>query len=138
MSRFSRTPEKTARARELRRAMTPSEGRLWLHLRGGAMGVSFRRQHPVGPYFADFCCPSLKIIIELDGGQHADRAAYDAARSAFLEQQGYLVARFWNNEVIEELDGVCEQIVWLIRRRQFEQRHISSDPLPASPFQGEE
>lgn len=101
------------------------------------MGASFRRQHPIGPYFADFCCTSLKIVIELDGGQHADRAEYDAARTAFLERKGFAVIRFWNNDVTEGLDGVCEQITWLIRQRKWEQEN-GSDPLPASPLQGEE
>jgi very-short-patch-repair endonuclease len=132
---FSR--EQTARARELRRKATPAEVLLWRHLRSAAMGASFRRQHPIGPYFADFCCTSLKIVIELDGGQHADRAEYDAARTAFLERQGFVVLRFWNNDVMEGLDGVCEQIGWLIRQRKWEQAN-ASDPLPASPFQGEE
>jgi very-short-patch-repair endonuclease len=129
--------EQTERARELRRKATPAEVLLWRHLRGAAMGASFRRQHPIGPYFADFCCPSLKIVIELDGGQHSERAAYDEARTAFLERNGYAVIRFWNNEVRDGLDGVCEQISWLIRQRKWEVEQ-ASDPLPASPFQGEE
>jgi crossover junction endodeoxyribonuclease RuvC len=131
------TPEQTARARDLRRKATPAEVLLWRHLRSAAMGASFRRQHPIGPFFTDFCCTSLKIVIELDGGQHADRADYDAARSAFLERKGYAVIRVWNNDVTEGLDGVCDQIKWLIRPRQFEQQN-PTDPLPASPFQGEE
>ncbi|MBY0565367.1 MAG: DUF559 domain-containing protein [Hyphomonadaceae bacterium] len=67
--------------------MTPAEARLWLQLRSGKLGASFRRQHPIGPYYVDFCCAALKIVIELDGGQHAKRTAYDAARTAFLEQR---------------------------------------------------
>ena len=102
------------------------------------MGASFRRQHPIGPYFADFCCTSLKIVIELDGGHHADRIDYDAARTAYLERKGYVVLRFWNNDVMEGLDGVCEQIGWLVRQRRWEQANPVEDPLPASPFQGEE
>jgi very-short-patch-repair endonuclease len=121
MPRFSRTPAKTARARELRRTMTPAEARLWLHLRSAALGASFRRQHPIGPYFADFWCPSLKIVIELDGSQHAVRQAYDAARTVYLERQGYVVVRFWNNDVMEGLDGVIEQITWMVRHRKWEQ-----------------
>jgi very-short-patch-repair endonuclease len=132
------TRDQTARARELRRKATPAEVLLWRHLRSAAMGASFRRQHPIGPYFADFCCTSLKIVIELDGGQHADRAAYDAARTAYLERQGYVVLRFWNNDVMEGLDGVCEQISWLVRQRQWEQANPIADPLPATPIQGEE
>lgn len=138
MARFSRTREQTKRGRELRQNMTRAEARLWRYLRSAQMGPSFRRQHPIGPYFADFCCTSLKIVIELDGGQHAQQAAYDAARTAFLESKGYAVLRFWNNDVMEALDGVCEQIGWMIQRRQWEIANAGEDPLPASPFQGEE
>jgi len=131
------TREQTERARDLRRKATPAEALLWRHLRSGAMGASFGRQHPIGPCFAEFCCTSLNIVIELDGGQHADQAEYDAVRTAFLERKGYAVIRFWNNDVTEGLDGVCDQIRWLIRQRQFEQQN-PIDSLPASPFQGEE
>jgi very-short-patch-repair endonuclease len=136
MSRFSRTPEKTARARSLRRAMTKAEWRLWYYMRGAGLGVSFRRQHPIGPYFADFYCAPLKLVIELDGGQHAQREDYDAARTAYLNRSGIQVLRFWNNDVMENLDGVCREIADAIRRKQFEM--LAPDPLPTSPLQGEE
>ena len=119
--RFSSTPERTERARELRRDMTKAEWLLWRELRSAAMGASFRRQHPIGPYFADFCCPSLKIVIELDGSQHADNVERDRRRTAHLNQQGYEVLRFWNNEVRDELEGVCLAISDLVKRRLFEQ-----------------
>jgi very-short-patch-repair endonuclease len=101
--------------------MTKAEWRLWGCLRGGALGVSFRRQHPIGPYFADFCCVPLKIIIELDGSQHAKRADYDARRTRYLEAHGFEVLRFWNVDVIEGLEGVLAAISDCVRRRQFEE-----------------
>jgi very-short-patch-repair endonuclease len=70
----------------------------------------FRRQHPIGSYIVDFACPRKKLAIELDGGQHAEKADEDAARSAELAQRGYRVIRFWNNDVIENLSGVLETI----------------------------
>jgi very-short-patch-repair endonuclease len=135
MQRFSRTKETTKRARELRRNMTKAEWRLWYFLRGAGMGVSFRRQHPIGPYFADFYCAPLKLVLEVDGGQHADQAEYDATRTSYFKRNGVEVIRFWNNDVLENMDGVCREIADAIRKRRFE---LSADPLPASPFQGEE
>ena len=121
MPRFSRTPEKTDRARKLRSDSTSAERKLWSYLRASGAGASFRRQHPIGPYFADFCCTSLQLVIELDGGQHAERVGYDNARTCFLEAQGYEVMRFWNVDVMEGFDGVWEQIVWAVRRKLSEQ-----------------
>ena len=120
MSRFSRSTEKTDRARELRRTMTRAEWKLWGVLRGGALGASFRRQHPIGPYFADFYCAPLKLVVELDGSQHADRIAYDANRTTFLNAQGMMVLRFWNGEVMENIDGVAQVIMEAIRKREFD------------------
>ncbi len=88
MARFTRTDKKTARSRQLRRDMTKAEWRLWGVLRGAQLGASFRRQHPIGPYYADFYCAPLKLVIELDGGQHAERQAHNAARTAFMETRG--------------------------------------------------
>lgn len=84
---------------------------MWKHLRNRQMfNYKFRRQFPVEPYIADFVCLELKLIIELDGGQHADRIDYDDQRSLFLEQRGFKVIRFWNNDVIENNEGVLEAI----------------------------
>ena len=66
----------------------------------------FRRQHPIGPYIADFTCIEQKLVIELDGGQHQDQVTQDEQRTAFLQAQGWRVLRFWNNEVLDNLDGV--------------------------------
>ena len=116
-SRFSRTREKTSFARELRRRVTKSEARLWLFLRASALGVPFRRQHPVGPYFADYCCVPLKLIVEVDGDGHD--AARDARRDAFMEAEGFTVLRFSANEVTESIDGVVLRIRDAIRELQW-------------------
>jgi very-short-patch-repair endonuclease len=114
LTRFNRTRLKTARARELRRNGTKPEARLWSTLRGAPLGVSFRRQHPVGPYVLDFYSPALKLAIELDGDQHLERQVFDARRTRYLNAKGILVIRFWNVEVNENFDGVCERIAEII------------------------
>ncbi|MFC3108439.1 endonuclease domain-containing protein [Undibacterium arcticum] len=102
----------TANARSLRSDMTDVERMLWRALRGKQLEHSrFRRQHPIGPYIADFACLDKKLVIELDGGQHQDRIAYDARRTAFLQLQGWQVVRFWNNDVLNNLDGVLATVV---------------------------
>jgi very-short-patch-repair endonuclease len=83
------------KARQLRRDQTDAEQTLWARLRDRQLcGAKFRRQHPVGPFVADFCCPQRKLVVELDGGQHAEEVAADHKRSRFLEEQGYHVLRF--------------------------------------------
>jgi very-short-patch-repair endonuclease len=110
-SRFNRTPEKTARARQLRRASTDVEMRLWQKLRHGQIvDASFRRQHPAGPYILDFYCPALRFAIELDGGQHASSLVKDARRDEWLRRRGVTVLRFWNSDITENLSGVLEVI----------------------------
>ena len=111
MTRFNRTPLKTTRARQLRIEATGVERKLWARLRSAQMeGFSFRRQHPVGPFIVDFYCAPLKLAIELDGGQHADRRGYDAARTRFLETKGIHVIRFLNADVIGNVDGVLAAV----------------------------
>jgi very-short-patch-repair endonuclease len=91
-------------ARDLRKNPTDAEMRLWSRLRGDQLeGFRFRRQHPIGPYIADFFCPEAKLIIEVDGGQHADDRA---DRTTWIEAQGYRIIRFWNNDVLANTDGV--------------------------------
>ena len=98
-------------AQTLRREHTDAEGLLWAHLRGKGLGTrKFRRQQPIGPYIADFACMSEKLVIELDGGGHAERKARDRERDEFLRRRGYRVLRFWNTEVFENLHGVLEKI----------------------------
>jgi very-short-patch-repair endonuclease len=96
----------TATARRLRREATDAERRLWHALRARCRPWKFRRQHPIGHRVVDFACPAGKLVIEIDGGQHAANHVADAARSAELAGHGYRVIRFWNNEVMENMDGV--------------------------------
>ena len=99
------------RARILRRQASEAESALWKHLRGSRLnGYKFRRQVVIEPYIVDFVCLESKLIIEADGGQHADRVAYDARRTAKLEGMGYTIMRFWNHEILGELHSVLEQI----------------------------
>jgi very-short-patch-repair endonuclease len=100
-----------ANARRLRGNMTEAEKRIWYLLRRRQFGgLNFRRQAPIDPYIVDFACLSIRLVIELDGGQHDANAEQDARRTAWLESQGYRVLRFWNNEVFENLDGVLHMI----------------------------
>lgn len=106
-----RKGQKRNRARELRRDMTPAERRLWTILQRRQLeGFHFRRQCPIGPYIADFACLQARLLIEVDGGQHMDAPA-DAGRDAFLRREGFHVLRFWNNEVMTNLEGVRALIV---------------------------
>ena len=99
------------KARQLRRDQTDAEQTLWARLRDRQLcGAKFRRQHPVGPFVADFCCPQRKLVVELDGGQHAEEVAADHKRSRFLEEQGYRVLRFWNHDVLKDTVAVLERI----------------------------
>ena len=99
------------RARRLRRNQTEAERRLWAHLRFRQLGnAKFRRQHPVGRFITDFCCMERGLVIELDGGQHAAQVEADQRRSVFLAQQGYRVVRFWDHEVIEDIEAVLQRI----------------------------
>ena len=103
--------ELTCRARSLRRQASEAEQVLWRHLRGRRLkGYKFRRQVVIEPYIVDFVCLDAKLIIEADGGQHADQASYDARRTARLEAKGYRVMRFWNNEILGDIHSVLEQI----------------------------
>jgi len=100
----------THRARALRGRMTDAEKTLWWRLRHDQLGVRFRRQHPIGPYVVDFACLPSKLIVEVDGGQHADPATGDRQRDAWLRARGYTVLRFWNHDVLGEIDAVVAQI----------------------------
>jgi very-short-patch-repair endonuclease len=98
-------------ARKLRREQTPAEQLLWRHLRTKRMSnVKFRRQHPIGPYFVDFCSIQRKLIVEVDGGQQADQSAEHEVRSSFLKSYGYRVLRFWNDQVLKNTDEVLDEI----------------------------
>ena len=91
-------PARTQRSRTIRRDQTDVERKLWAALRGRQLsGFKFRRQHPVDRYFADFVCMEAKLVVELDGGQHAEQFEYDARRSEVLEAAGFRVIRFWKS-----------------------------------------
>ena len=98
------------RARQLRSQSTDAERLLWAWLRRRAAGPKFRRQQPIGSYIVDFVSFESRLIVEVDGGQHALDTAYDSARTAWLESQGYRVLRFWDNEVLKEIDAVADAI----------------------------
>jgi very-short-patch-repair endonuclease len=99
-------------ARKLRRDQADAERALWFRLRDRRLrGLKFRRQMPIDHYVVDFCCEAARLIVELDGGQHVERSAQDAARTAALEAQGYLILRFWNNDMLRNIDGVLESIL---------------------------
>ena len=97
-------------ARQLRQSQTEAERRLWSHLRARQLqDAKFTRQYPIAGYVADFACRSLRLAIELDGGQHAGNPA-DDARTRAIEAEGYRVLRFWNNDVLANTDGVLQAI----------------------------
>ena len=98
--------------RNLRKNMTPAEQRLWKHLRGKRLdGYRFRRQQPLGQYILDFVCVDAKLVIEIDGGQHAEQTAYDETRTRYLQNLGVTVIPFWNNEVLQQTDAVLTAIL---------------------------
>ena len=96
--------------RQLRKSPTAAERKLWSRLRQHQLGCKFRRQHPIGGYIADFACVEQRLIVEADGGQHADSPG-DAIRTQRLEALGWQVLRFWNNEILDNPDGVVEAIL---------------------------
>jgi len=109
-----------ARARTLRKNPTDVEKLLWRRLRMWQLdGYKFRRQQPLGNYIVDFVCLEEKLIVELDGGQHAEQSDYDAERDGWLREQGFVVLRFWNNEVLDNLEGVTEKIYQSLKNTPF-------------------
>ena len=111
-------------ARRLRREQTEAERKLWRHLRSRQLSYAkLRRPHPIGSFVVDFCCPERRLVIELDGSQHATRVEADQRRSLLLTTHGYSVLRFWNNEVMETMDAVLDRIALALN-----DPHLS--PLP--------
>ncbi len=105
-------PKIYSHSRELRHHPTDAEALLWRELRAHRFAhIHIRRQHVIGTYIVDFCAVRQKLVIEVDGGQHIDREGYDQERSAFLESKGYRVLRFWNHEVLNNLEGVITSIL---------------------------
>jgi very-short-patch-repair endonuclease len=106
---FNKKSQKEKR-QELRNALTPQELKLWMLLRNENLGCKFRRQQGVGPYIVDFYCKEKKLIIEIDGSQHQNAIEYDKTRDQYLEKLGFVVIRFWNNEINTNIDGVVMKI----------------------------
>ncbi|APW72782.1 MULTISPECIES: endonuclease domain-containing protein [unclassified Sphingopyxis] len=114
-------------AKQMRREQTEPETRLWLELRAARFqGIKFRRQKVIGPYIADFSSREPMLVIEIDGDTHAGREAYDRARTAYFEEQGYRVIRFTNRDVLTNMDGVLEQLASFL-----------TPPLPTLSPEGE-
>ena len=109
--RAKRTDFAKKLAKRLRKQPTEAEKRLWYFLHKKQLdGLRFKRQEAIGQYVADFVCPALKLVVEVDGGQHGIKVEKDAARTAWLESQGYSVIRFWNNEVMDNIEGVLATV----------------------------
>jgi len=114
-----------ANAKALRINQTEAENRLWYHLIAHRfMELKFKRQKPMGHYIVDFVCEERHLIIEVDGGQHSDRVGYDQYRDSWLRSQRYTVLRFWNNEVMQQLESVLERVRLAVT--------LSPSPSPAS------
>ncbi|MBJ7444283.1 MAG: endonuclease domain-containing protein [Sphingobium sp.] len=103
-------PRNTSRAKALRNTAPTPERLLWQQIRNRQLGHKFSRQMPVGPYFADFLCRELKLLIELDGDSHNQTTEYDARRDDYCRTQGYQILRFSNADVMENLEGVVTHI----------------------------
>jgi len=117
--------------RTLRNNMADAEQALWHLLRGRQIsGLKFRRQHPFGDYILDFVCLENKLVIEVDGGQHGQQAGYDENRTQELHAAGFRVLRFWNNEVLKEIESVKEKIGLAVQELQ-------PHPPPSLPLEGE-
>ncbi|MBM4300144.1 MAG: endonuclease domain-containing protein [Deltaproteobacteria bacterium] len=115
--------------------MTDAERLLWRHLRNRELGGwKFRRQYPVGPFIVDFICVEKNVVIEVDGGQHAENEALDLQRSAYLNKMGYRVVRLWNNEVLQETEGVLTAIFEILANGK--QNSPSPQPSPPSGERG--
>jgi very-short-patch-repair endonuclease len=120
-------------AKTLRRNLTDAEQKLWHHLRAHRfMGRKFKRQKPIGRYVVDFVSLEEKLIIELDGGQHAENHEYDHERDEWLRAQGYTVLRFWNCESMNETESVLERIRMVFEHEWHSSETLSPNPSPTS------
>jgi len=117
----------TKRARELRNNPTDAENALWKELRELLPDIKFRRRYPIGPYFADIACIDKKLVLEIDGGQHDPLSKNEKTRTEYLEKDGFRVLRFWNNEVLGNIEGVMAVIA----------ENINTPPLPPRSRGGE-
>ena len=123
-----------SRPRELRKFATDAEKRFWSVLRGRRLdGWKFRRQTWIGTYIVDFVCIEAGVVVEADGGQHADAVDYDTRRSAWLASEGFRVLRFWNNDVLTNTDGVLRSVLAALRETPHPPTRIAAGgPLPLS------
>ncbi len=122
-------PPILASARELRQPQTPAEKKLWTHVRNRQLGgFRFRRQHPIGPFIVDFYCAACRLVVEIDGESHLEQVEYDRARTAWLNEQGYHVIRFWNRDVHRDTDAVLEAILG-----ECQKLSTPSPPAPLPP-----
>ncbi len=120
-------PQNRRHAKSMRRVMTDAELRLWNELRAHRlMGLGFRRQFPIAGFVVDFACPDKKLVVEVDGSQHAYNAT-DAVRTRRLEQDGWTILRFWNDDVLRDIDNVCQHIITVAG---------VATPPPAEPTHG--
>jgi very-short-patch-repair endonuclease len=118
--------------------MTPAEAVLWQAIRDRQLGgYKFRRQQPLGPFYADFYCAEAKLVVELDGESHVGRESADAARTAFFGAEGIAVIRFWNPELTDNLDGVLAAILTSCVSRTSDPAPRKRDASPPSPLGGE-
>lgn len=123
MPRKPRSNPKTKHeAVKLRKESTPAERKLWSRIRNDQLGVTFRRQHAIGIYIPDFCSPKAKLIIEMDGSQHLEQEEYDEERTKYLKSQGYKVIRFWNNQVMNDIEGVIKAIIYALETNEHASR----------------
>lgn len=102
--------QNTAKRKKLRNNSTPQELKLWLYLKNKNLGYKFRRQQGLGNYIVDFCCPEKMLILEIDGSQHMENEEYDLKRTEYLKSLGYIVLRFWNNEINDNIESVVDKI----------------------------
>ncbi len=131
----------TAKARRLRHMPTIAEQTLWKALRRNQLHkISFRRQHPIGPYVLDFYCPSKRIAIEVDGGQHATDTgqAHDQRREHWLSAKGIRILQFWNNEVLLNLNGVLQTICHALDQTPSRRNERADLPLAGGGDQTEQ
>lgn len=119
--------QSTIRARDLRQSQTEAEKVIWHHLKAKRfLGLKFKRQHPIGPYFPDFVCLEQKLVIEIDGGQHSENTK-DVTRTKYLEKEGYTVIRFWNNDVLGNIDGLLSSLSLTLSRHAGEGTKAARD-----------
>ncbi|WP_411908985.1 MULTISPECIES: endonuclease domain-containing protein [unclassified Mesorhizobium] len=139
-TRSRRKQGTTKRARNLRQAGNQAEALLWLELKSRKLGgYRFTRQFSIGPFFADFACRERRLVVEVDGSQHAD-SSYDRRRDHFMQAQGYSILRFWNHDVLKHRASVCETILAALDGRLTENiaasdlRFVFTPRSPASVF----